>query len=50
MDEYANEDGRIAPESWPFGFTHALKKYFYNEIDPALRPPENQMIGLTNEN
>ena len=50
MDEYANEDGVIAPETWPFGFTHALKKYFYNEINEELRPPENQMIGLTNEN
>jgi glucosamine-6-phosphate deaminase len=50
MDEYANEDGVIAPEDWPLGFTHALKKYFYNEIDPALRPPEKQMQGFTNEN
>jgi len=50
MDEYANEDGVIAPESWEFGFTHALKKYFYNELDPVLRPPEKQMVGITNEN
>jgi glucosamine-6-phosphate deaminase len=50
MDEYANEKGEIAPESWPLGFTHALKKYFYGELDPALRPPEKQMQGLTNEN
>jgi len=38
MDEYADEDGNIAPESWKYGFTHALKKYFYNELDPKLRP------------
>jgi glucosamine-6-phosphate deaminase len=50
MDEYANEKGEIAPESWPYGFTHALKKYFYSNLDPALRPPEKQMVGLTNEN
>ena len=50
MDEYANEDGVIAPEDWPWGFTHALKKYFYQELDEALRPPEDQMIGFTNEN
>lgn len=50
MDEYADEHGNIAPESWPYGFTHALKKYFYSKLDPALRPPENQMIGLNNEN
>jgi 6-phosphogluconolactonase/glucosamine-6-phosphate isomerase/deaminase len=50
MDEYADQDGNIAPESWPYGFTHALKKYFYNELDPQLRPAENQMVGLSNEN
>lgn len=50
MDEYADEHGNIAPESWPWGFTHALKKYFYSQLDPALRPPEEQMIGLTNAN
>ena len=50
MDEYANENGNIADEDWPFGFTHALKKYFYSQIDPQLRPPKGQMVGLTNEN
>ncbi|MBN1558036.1 MAG: hypothetical protein JW951_07810 [Lentisphaerae bacterium] len=50
MDEYADQDGNIAPESWPHGFTHALKKYFYSRLDPGLRPPERQMIGLTNAN
>jgi glucosamine-6-phosphate deaminase len=50
MDEYANEDGKIAPESWPYGFGHALKKYFYSQIDPKLRPPERQMIGLSDAN
>jgi glucosamine-6-phosphate deaminase len=50
MDEYADEDGNVAPESWEYGFTHALKKYFYNELDPKLRPKESQMVGLSNEN
>ncbi|MCP4166055.1 MAG: hypothetical protein GY759_09205 [Chloroflexi bacterium] len=50
MDEYANEDGEIAPESWPLGFMHALKKYLYSEIDGSLRPPEKQFIGPTNAN
>jgi 6-phosphogluconolactonase/glucosamine-6-phosphate isomerase/deaminase len=50
MDEYADQDGNIAPESWPYGFTHALKKYFYNNLDPKLRPLESQMVGLSNEN
>ena len=50
MDEYANEDSDIAPETWPQGFTYSLKHNLYGEIDRELRPPEHQMIGLTNEN
>lgn len=50
MDEYADQDGNIAPESWEFGFAHAFKKYFYGAIDPKLRPPERQLIGFTNRN
>jgi glucosamine-6-phosphate deaminase len=50
MDEYANEHGDIAPESWAFGFGHAFKKFFYANIDSDLRPPENQIHGLSNEN
>lgn len=49
MDEYANEDGVIAPEDWKWGFTYSLKQNFYYQIDEALRPKESQMIGLTNE-
>jgi glucosamine-6-phosphate deaminase len=50
MDEYANEHGDIAPESWAFGFGHAFKKFFYANIDADLRPPEKQIHGLSNEN
>ena len=50
MDEYANEHGDIAPESWAFGFGHAFKKFFYANIDADLRPPENQIHCLSNEN
>jgi glucosamine-6-phosphate deaminase len=50
MDEYADQDGRIAPESWPQGFMHQFKKYFYQEIDPELRPPESQVCGPTTGN
>jgi len=50
MDEYANEQGQIAPESWPLGFAHAFKKYFYLNIDRELRPPEHQIHGLSNKN
>jgi glucosamine-6-phosphate deaminase len=50
MDEYANEDGVIAPETWEFGFNHSFKRFFYANIDPDLRPPEDQVRGPTNEN
>ncbi|MBM3852118.1 MAG: hypothetical protein FJ399_03075 [Verrucomicrobia bacterium] len=50
MDEYADERGRIAPESWEFGFGHAFKKYFWSQLDPQLRPPERQIHGFTNVN
>lgn len=50
MDEYANQDGRLAPESWPFGFLHSIKEHFYGRIDPSLRPPEGQIQGLTDRN
>jgi len=50
MDEYADEDGTIAPEGWPHGFMNAFKRYFYYEIDEELRPPEEHISGPTNEN
>ena len=50
MDEYANEQGDIAPETWEFGFMHAFKKYFWSQIDPKLRMKEQQVHGQTNKN
>ncbi|MDI9605107.1 MAG: hypothetical protein QM305_07270 [Bacteroidota bacterium] len=50
MDEYADENGNIAPEGWEFGFTHAMMKYFYYELDEKLRPPKKQFMGFTNKN
>lgn len=50
MDEYANEKGEIAPETWEFGFMHAFKKYFWSRIDPKLRPPEKNVQGPTDRN
>lgn len=38
MDEWADEDGNIAPETWPNGFMHAMKNNFYNRLDKDLRP------------
>lgn len=50
MDEYADEQGRVAPESWEFGFTHAMMKYFYYSIDEDLRPAKKQIVGFTTKN
>jgi len=50
MDEYADEDGNIAPESYPQGFLRSTKNYFYKNIEEELRPPEDQIIGPTNKN
>jgi 6-phosphogluconolactonase/glucosamine-6-phosphate isomerase/deaminase len=50
MDEYADQDGHIAPETWEFGFAYAFKKYFYYAIDKELRPPEDHIQGPTDKN
>jgi glucosamine-6-phosphate deaminase len=44
MDEYADQDGNVAPESWELGFGHAMLKFFYYEIDKDLRPPREQFV------
>jgi glucosamine-6-phosphate deaminase len=50
MDEYADEQGRIAPESWEFGFGHSFKKFFWSQLEPKLRPPEKQAHIFTDKN
>ena len=50
MDEWADENGNTAPESYRQGFMHAMKKYFYFELDEKIRPPESQIQGPTTEN
>lgn len=50
MDEYADQDGNIAPADWPWGFTNAMVQFFWNALDPALRPPREQFIGFTKKN
>ena len=50
MDEYANEEGRIAPETWPNAFLYNMKQNFYAKLDPELRPPESQIQGPTDAN
>jgi glucosamine-6-phosphate deaminase len=49
LDEYANDQGRIAPVSWPLGFGHAFLRFFIQALDPDLRPPEKQIHLLSDE-
>lgn len=49
LDEYADENGNIAPVTWELGFGHAFMKFFIECIDPELRPPEGQIHLLSNE-
>ena len=50
MDEYANEKGEIAPDTWEFGFGYAMKKNFVASLDPELRMPEKQVHVFTDQN
>ncbi len=50
MDEWADEEGNIAPETYRAGFTYSFLKYFYDKIDMELRPPREQIHHPTNEN
>jgi glucosamine-6-phosphate deaminase len=50
MDEYANEEGAIAPETWQLGFMYSLLQNLYSEIREDLRPPREQVIGPSNAN
>ena len=43
MDEYADEDGRTAPPSWPGSFQRAMRERFLALVDAELRPPEEQV-------
>jgi glucosamine-6-phosphate deaminase len=50
MDEYANEDGQIAPEGWQLGFMHSLLQSFYGAVREELRPPRKHVLGPSNAN
>jgi glucosamine-6-phosphate deaminase len=49
MDEYANEEGVTAPPSWPGSFQRAMWERFFDLVDPALRPAEEQIHFPTTE-
>jgi 6-phosphogluconolactonase/glucosamine-6-phosphate isomerase/deaminase len=50
MDEWADEDGNVAPDTYPNGFMYAMLNNFYARIDEDLRPPREQIQGLNNDN
>ncbi|HBP38752.1 MAG TPA: hypothetical protein DD640_08440, partial [Clostridiales bacterium] len=50
LDEWANENGEIAPESYPAGFNHSFIKSFFAKIDPVLRMKREQCCAPTTEN
>ena len=50
MDEWADEDGNIAPTTYRSGFIYSFLKYFIEKIDPDLRPLEENVLYPTNEN
>ncbi len=49
LDEYADQDGKIAPEDWHLGFMYSFLRFLWSEIDEDLRPPREQVIGLNNQ-
>ena len=50
MDEWADEEGHIAPITYQSGFSYSFLKYFYYAIDPELRPPLENIHYPTTEN
>ncbi len=50
MDEWADDQGNIAPESYKAGFNHSFIKYFYGNIDPELRMPRENCVAPANAN
>lgn len=50
QDEWADQDGNIAPLTYKAGFGYSLIKYFVMQIDEDLRMPMENIITPTNEN
>jgi glucosamine-6-phosphate deaminase len=50
MDEWADQDGNIAPITYKSGFSYSFLKYFWQAIDPELRMPLEQVHYPTTEN
>ena len=50
MDEWADQDGNIAPETYKAGFAHSMLKYLVYQIDKKLRMPLENVHYPTNKN
>jgi 6-phosphogluconolactonase/glucosamine-6-phosphate isomerase/deaminase len=50
MDEWADQDGNIAPETYKAGFAHSMLKYFVYAIRPELRMPLENVHYPTTKN
>lgn len=50
MDEYASEDGRVAPISWERSLGSHFLREFYLSFREDLRPPLSHINYYTNEN
>ena len=50
MDEWADQDGHIAPESYEAGFLHSFMRSFYGAIDPALRMKRENVRAPSDDN
>ena len=49
-DEWADQDGNIAPITYGAGFAHSMLKYLVYQIDPKLRMPMENVHYPTNAN
>ncbi len=50
MDEWADQDGNIAPETYQAGFAHPMLKYLVYQIDEKLRMPLENVHYPTTKN
>lgn len=50
MDEWADEDGNVAPLTYGAGLGYSFRNHFYGKIREDLRPSEDHWHVFTNEN
>ena len=50
MDEWADEEGNVAPLTCGAGLGYSFRTHFYGRIRADLRPPVEQWHVFTNEN